>query len=339
MAGVPVPITAAPTYQPPYGGRIPFGDGLEKRQQLTFGTCGLECATDYFCQGYRSSYGFCCPSSVLTRTEFNYCGPATSCVNYGVSSVTDFFYDSSRSIQYCGQNRPNCATFIFTNDDFTQVFCAAGTTSGLRIFDTTSTPGQSATFLPGPGSSATAQTDSGSSPRPTATVVSRTTSGGPSSTGGPAGTSSAATTSAAAASNGLGTGAVAGIAVGAALGGIGLAVAAFFFWRRSSKKTRGGSSGGHGQFAPQPPVAEQYGHYQHQQPYAPVSQGHGAELSGDSDFYKPVSAHGGQRPPVFELGGTGGGGGQFAPPYQENASAYQENSIPWNGQRRQELQG
>ncbi|KAK6346682.1 hypothetical protein TWF696_006800 [Orbilia brochopaga] len=335
MAGVPIPmITAAPAYQPPYGGRIPFGDGLEKRQDLTFSSCGLDCATDYFCQGYRSSYGFCCPSSVLTRTEFNYCGPATVCVDYGVSSVSDFFYDSTRSTQYCGQDRPHCATYIYTNDRFTQVFCAASA-SGVFTFDTTSTAGQSATFLPGPGattsSRVTAENGNGT-PIPTAVVVSRTTSG--SSSTSSTGTTTTATTSAVPSnSSSLGTGAVAGIAVGAALGGIGLAVAAFFFWRRSSRKPKGGSGGGHSQFPPpQPPVAEQSGYYQHQQPYAPIPQGHGAELGGDS--FKPPNLQGqGQGNPVFELGGGGNTAPPYQPPYQETAAPY------WSGPGRQELQG
>ncbi|KAF3905109.1 hypothetical protein ABW21_db0201643 [Orbilia brochopaga] len=338
MAGVAVPtITAAPVFQPPYGGRIPFGDGLEKRQDLTFSSCGLECATDYFCQGYRTSYGFCCPSSVLARTQFNYCGPATACVEYGVSSVSDFFYDSTRSIQYCGSGRPHCATYIYTNDGFTQVFCASSA-SGIFTFDTTSTAGQSATFLPGTstGGRVTAQTRDGE-PIPTAIVVSRTTPGSSSSSTS-TGTTSAATTSAAAdTSSGLGTGAVAGIAVGAALGGIGLAVAAFFFWRRSSKRTTGG---GGGQFPPQPPPVEQTGYFQQQQPYAPIPQGHGAELGANEGFKPPGTQGQGQGHPVFELGGgtgAGGGGQQYAPPYQETSAP--SPSPYWAGPGRQELQG
>jgi hypothetical protein len=284
-------ITAAPQLQLPHGGRIPFGDGLVKRQQLTFSSCGLQCAADDFCQGYRSNFGFCCPTSVLTRTAFNYCGPATTCIDYGVTSVSDFFYDSTRSIQYCGAARPSCATYVYTNDNYSQVFCAADQ-SGIIYFDTTSTAGQSATFI---GRTDTTST-SGRTSAPTATVVSRTTPAD-STTASFTGTSTnAPATSAANSSSGLGTGAVAGIAVGAAVIGIALAIGGFFLWRRARKNKQAASAGG-SQFPPAPPMANQQGvpggpydpnagYYQHQQPYSPVPQTPAPPFQ-QQDPYKP----------------------------------------------------
>ncbi|KAF3904786.1 hypothetical protein ABW20_dc0103145 [Dactylellina cionopaga] len=334
-----VHVTAAPQFQPPYGGRIPFGDGLEKRQQLTFSSCGLQCGDTDFCQGYRSNFGFCCPSSVLTRTAFNYCGPATNCINYGVSSVSDFFYDSTSSIQYCGAARPSCVTYIYTSDSFTQVFCASGQ-SGTTFFPTTSTAGQSATFL---GRTSTDESSSTTSSPPTATVVGRpsdsfTTTGNPTNTAGSSTQSSSPSPTGG--SSGLGTGAVAGIAVGAALIGIGLAIGAFFLWRRkkAAKTTTAGTANQN--FPPQPPMGNQppvggyantannTGYYQAQQPYAQVPQGYQGELGTGApgqDYYKGTYPT--NQPPVFELGG--GGGGQ--------APQYHETIAPNSG--RQELQG
>ncbi|KAK6336975.1 hypothetical protein TWF718_009763 [Orbilia javanica] len=345
-----VHITAPPPYQPPQivGRGAPF-DILDKRQQLTFSTCGLQCAAADFCQQYRSNFGFCCPTSVLTRTAFNYCGPATTCVEYGVSSVNDFFFDSTRSIQYCGSARPSCVTYVYRNDDFTQVFCAAGE-SGTSFFETTSTQQQSATFV---GRTTSAEeTTSIETSAPTATVVENTSTNteGPANTSGSSDTPTSSPTGNS--SSGLSTGAVAGIGVGAALAGIGAAIGGFFLWRRSHKKKTDLAGGpGNQNFPPQPPMAHQQGYdnnntgyYQQQQPYAQVPQGHQAELAGagtlgGQEYYKgayppPVSPGG--APPVqhqsnvYELGGGGqmpAGGGQT--PYQQNTAPH----------FRQELQG
>ncbi|EPS43938.1 hypothetical protein H072_2045 [Dactylellina haptotyla CBS 200.50] len=333
---IAVHVTAAPR-QLPHGGRIPFGDGLVKRQQLTFSSCGLACAADDFCQGYRSNFGFCCPTSVLTRTAFNYCGPATTCIEYGVTSVSDFFYDSTRSIQYCGAARPSCATYVYTNDDYTQVFCAADQ-SGVYSFDTTSTAGQSATFV-----GRTSSTSPETSP-PTASVVSRTSpadSTTASFTGTNTNTNAAATTTGSGGSGGLGTGAIAGIAVGAAIIGIALAIGAFFLWRRSNKKK---DSGVNQQFPPPPPPMNQQqgvggpydpnaGYYQQQQPYSPLPQN---QLPQDQGYYKANYPQGQNQAPVFELGG---GGAHIPPPTSPGpAPMYQETTEPM-GAHRQELQG
>ncbi|EGX44136.1 hypothetical protein AOL_s00210g117 [Orbilia oligospora ATCC 24927] len=344
-----VHITAAPVYQPPQiigrGGPL---DILDKRQQLTFSTCGLQCAAADFCQAYRSNFGFCCPTSVLTRTAFNYCGPATTCIPYGVSSVSDFFFDSTSSIQYCGVARPSCVTYVYRNDDFTQVFCASGE-SGTSFFETTSTRQQSATFIGRTTSSEETTTTSESTSEPTATVASNTSTNG----SNPTSDSSDTPTSSGDSNSGLSTGAVAGIGVGAALAGIGAAIGAFFLWRRSNNKKKlaaAGASGGQN-FPPQPPMANTQGYnnnntgyYQQQQPYAQVPQGHQAELAGGGAFggqeyykgaYPPPVSPGGVPPPqthpnVYELGG----GGQA--PVGGNQGVYQENTAP---QFRQELQG
>ncbi|KAF3908338.1 hypothetical protein AA313_de0208352 [Arthrobotrys entomopaga] len=337
-------ITAAPQYQPPHGGRIPFGaDGLFKRQDLTFSSCGLQCATDDFCQGYRSNFGFCCPSSVLTRTEFNYCGPATTCIPYGVTSVSDFFYDSTRSIQYCGADRPNCATYVYTNDDYTQVFCA-DSQSGVYSFDTTSTQGQSATFI----GRTTSGADTTTGP-PTAVVVSRTTPA--QSTGGPTSftsnaTNAPATETASPAKSGLSTGAVAGIAVAAAIVGIALAIGGFFIWRRSKKNNTGVPPVvPNQQFPQQPPMNQQQhggpydpnaGYYQQQQPYTAVPQ-HPTSPGPQQDYYKAQYPQQPQHAPVYELGGPGGVPVPPGAPHSPTPQ-YHETTEPMAAHR-QELQG
>ncbi|KAK6525901.1 hypothetical protein TWF281_010945 [Arthrobotrys megalospora] len=343
-----VHITAAPVYQPPQIiGRNIFENNLDKRQQLTFSTCGLQCAAADFCQQYRSNFGFCCPTSVLTRTAFNYCGPATRCIEYGVSSVSDFFFDSTSSIQYCGAARPSCVTYVYRSDDFTQVFCASGE-SGTSFFETTSTRQQSATFVGRTTTSAEETTTSATSAQ-TASFVENTRTNpteGPTNTSNTTG--SPTTSQTGESKSGLSTGAVAGIGVGAALAGIGAAIGAFFLWRRSSKKKALASGTGNQNFPPQPPMANNQqgydnntGYYQQQQPYAQVP--HQAELAGAGtiggpDYYKgtyPPVSPGGAPPPqqhashVYELGGGGqvpAGGGQ----------AYHENTAP---NFRQELQG
>ncbi|RVD89690.1 uncharacterized protein DFL_000687 [Arthrobotrys flagrans] len=341
-----VHITTAPPYQPPQiigrGGPL---DILNKRQQLTFSTCGLQCAEADFCQQYRSNFGFCCPTSVLTRTAFNYCGPATTCVPYGVSSVSDFFFDSTSSIQYCGANRPSCVTYIYRNDDFTQVFCASGE-SGTSFLETTSTPQQSATFVGRTTTSEEETTAPGATSAPTATVVENTNTiptDEPTNTSGS--TDSPTSSPTGDSSGGISTGAAAGIGVGAALAGIGAAIGGFFLWRRSNNKKKLAAGGpGNQNFPPQPPMANQQGYdnntgyYQQQQPYAQVPQGHQAELAGagtlgGQDYYKgaypPPVSPGGVPPPqqqsnVYELGGGGqlpAGGGQ-APVYHENTAPH-----------------
>ncbi|KAK6507705.1 hypothetical protein TWF481_006128 [Arthrobotrys musiformis] len=351
-------ITAPPPYQPPQiigrGGPL---DILDKRQQLTFSTCGLQCAAADFCQQYRSNFGFCCPTSVLTRTAFNYCGPATTCIPYGVSSVADFFFDSTSSIQYCGSARPSCVTYVYRNDDFTQVFCASGE-SGTSFFETTSTAQQSATFIGGTTATSADETTTPATSAPTAVVVSNTrtnpTEDPTNTSGSPTDSSTSSATSTGDSSSGLSTGAVAGIGVGAALAGIGAAIGGFFLWRHSHNKKNlaGGAGGGNQNFPPQPPMAHQQGYdnnngyYQQQQPYAQIPQGHQAELAGagtlgGQDYYKgaypPPVSPGGVPPPqhqptVYELGG----GGQMPPAGGQQAPVYQENTAP---HFRQELQG
>ncbi|KAK6512985.1 hypothetical protein TWF506_009147 [Arthrobotrys conoides] len=347
-----VHITAAPPYQPPQIiGRAGPLDILDKRQQLTFSTCGLQCAAADFCQAYRSNFGFCCPSSVLTRTAFNYCGPATTCIPYGVSSVADFFFDSTSSIQYCGSARPSCVTYIYRNDDFTQVFCASGE-SGTSFLETTSTRQQSATFIGRTTSSEVESTTSESTSAPTVTSPSNTSGANSNPTASNPPPSETGNSD-----KGLSTGAVAGIGVGAALAGIAAAVGGFFLWRRANNKKKLAGAAAPGQnFPPQPPMAHQQGYdqnntgyYQQQQPYAQVPQGHQAELAGagtlggpGQDYYKgaypPPISPGGVPPPhpgpqsnVYELGG----GGQV-PTGGGHTPVYQENTAP---HFRQELQG
>ncbi|KAF3937426.1 hypothetical protein ABW19_dt0207963 [Dactylella cylindrospora] len=366
-ANLAVHVTAMPQFTPVYGGHL---NGFNKRQDFTFSSCGLDCAEEDFCQGYRSNYGFCCPTSVLTRTQFNYCGPAVTCIEYGVSSVSDYFFDSTRSIQYCGFDRPNCATYIYTNDDYTQVFCGSDQ-SGQYFFDTTSTGGLSATFIGRTSTTSEDEESTTTTPRSTSnpTISNVPNTSGPNSetTTGPINTSSP--TSTGEASGGLSTGAVAGIAVGAAIGGIGLAIGAFFLWRRRGKTTPPTTTANN-QFPPQPPMDQngQYypqnnnnnntGYYQQHQPYAQVPQSAATELGGNQEFYKanyppqspnPTSPH---SPQVFEL--AGGGGYPYSPQPQgqpqmaqlpdaskgsPQGTPYQENQAAPHGPGRQEMQG
>ncbi|KAK6343517.1 hypothetical protein TWF730_011107 [Orbilia blumenaviensis] len=347
-----VHITAAPVYQPPQ--IVGRGNIFDKRQdeQLTFSTCGLPCAAADFCQQYRTNFGFCCPTSVLTRTAFNYCGPATTCIEYGVSSVADFFFDSTRSIQYCGSARPSCVTYVYRSDDFTQVFCASGE-SGTSFFDTTSSRGNVATFISRTTTSEDETTTPGATSGPSASIVSNTrTNPTEDPTDTSTNTNPPTSSSTSESSGGLSTGAVAGIGVGAALAGIGAAIGGFFLWRRSNnKKNLDGAGGANQNFPPQPPMANQQGYnntgyYQQQQPYAQVPQGHQAELAGagtlgGQEYYKgayppPVSPGGvpppvGHQPTVYELGG----GGQM-PAGGNQTPMYHENTAP---NYRQELQG